>query len=146
MPTSDYHLDQAAGCRLPGVLKAITTPLLGRTEWIYGGYVFPTEEGERPWRSGGHGVVSRTLKNSAGVTQGTWTYTPALNPPIPDPPFTLAREAIRTVKSPLGDKTESFFSVAVNESGGPFLLGGEAVAAGFAVPRHLASRTFVARN
>jgi len=116
MPTSDYHLDQSVNCRLPGVLKAITTRLLGRTEWGYGGYVFPIEPQEKTWRSSSQGVTSRTLKNSAGVIQGTWTYTPALNPP--PGPFTVPREAIRTIKTPLGDKTESFFSVALDESEG----------------------------
>ncbi|HWM95039.1 MAG TPA: RHS repeat-associated core domain-containing protein [Thermoanaerobaculia bacterium] len=116
MPTTDYHLDQSAGCRLPGVLKAVTTPLLGRVEWGYGGYNFPVETEEKPWRNASHGVTSRTLKDSAGTVAGTWTYTPSLNP-VPGP-FNLAREAVRTVITPLGDKTESFFSVALDESGG----------------------------
>jgi len=51
------------------------------------------------------------------VIEGTWTYSPSLNPPIPTQ-FNPAREAIRTVKTPLGDKTDHFFSVALDESGG----------------------------
>jgi len=118
MPVSDYHLDDAAGCRLPGVLKAITTPVLGRVEWGYTGYTFPVEnEAEKPWRQGSHGVSSRTLKNADGTVAGTWTYTPALNPP-PGDPLNPTREAIRTVFTPLGDKTESFFSVSLVDSGG----------------------------
>ena len=116
MPASDYHLDQNVGCRLPGVLKGITTPMLGRVEWGYGGYGFPVETDEKPWRNLTHGVYSRTLKDAAGGVVGTWTYTPSLNP-IPGP-LTPAREAVRTVVTPLGDKTESFFSVALDESGG----------------------------
>lgn len=112
MPTSDYHLNGTAGCRLPGVLKAVTTPVLGRVEWGYGAYGFPTESDEKPWRNLSHGVYSRTLKNHSGVAVGTWTYTPSLNP-IPGP-NQLGREAVRTVITPLGDKTESFFSVALD--------------------------------
>ncbi|MFL6198334.1 MAG: hypothetical protein ACJ76J_04085, partial [Thermoanaerobaculia bacterium] len=116
MPTSDYHLNGTAGCRLPGVLKAITTPVLGRVEWGYGAYGFPVETEERPWRSLAHGVYSRTLKDASGANLGTWTYAPSLNP-FPGP-TTPGREAIRTVTTPLGDKTESYFSVAVDESDG----------------------------
>jgi hypothetical protein len=102
MPSSDYYLDKSADCRLPGVLKAITTPVLGRIEWTYGGYQFPTGTGERPWRSVSTGVYSRTLKNHSGTAVGTWTYTPALNP-IPGGPLQPGREAIRTVVTPLGE-------------------------------------------
>jgi YD repeat-containing protein len=116
MPTTDYHLDQSAGCRLPGVLKAITTPVLGRVEWGYGGYGFPVETSEKSWRNLSAGVYTRTLKSADGTPLGTWTYTPSLNP-IPGP-LTPGREAIRTVVTPLGDKTESFFSVSVDETGG----------------------------
>lgn len=116
MPTTDHHLDQSAGCRLPGVLKAITTPVLGRVEWGYGAYGFPVETDEKPWRNLSHGVYSRTLKDASGTALGTWTWTPSLNP-IPGP-LTPGREAIRTVVTPLGDKTESFFSVSVDETGG----------------------------
>jgi RHS repeat-associated protein len=117
MPTTDYHLDQTAGCRLPGVLKAITTPVLGRVEWGYGGYGFPVETSEKPWRNLSTGVYTRTLKSADGTSQGTWTYTPSLNPPIPGP-LNPGREAKRVVVTPLGDKTESFFSASVDDTGG----------------------------
>lgn len=113
MPSSDYYLDKSVDCRLPGVLKGITTPVLGRIEWTYGGYGFPTGSGEKPWRKISAGVTSRTLRNHAGTAVGTWTYTPSLNP-LPSPQQ-LAREAVRTVITPLGDKTESFFSVALDD-------------------------------
>lgn len=116
MPASDYHLDQTAGCRLPGVLKAITTPVLGRVEWVFGGYGFPIDTDEKPWRDFSHGVYKRTLKNADGTTAGIWTYTPSLNP---QPSLlTPAREALRTVVTPLGDKTENYFSVSLQESDG----------------------------
>ena len=75
-----------------------------------------SETDEKPWRNFTHGVYSRTLKDALGNALGTWTYTPSLNP-VPGP-TTPGREAIRTVVTPLGDKTESYFSVAVDESGG----------------------------
>jgi YD repeat-containing protein len=114
MPPSDYYLDQSVDCHLPGVLKGITTPVLGRIEWTYGGYGFPTGADEKPWRNISAGVASRTLKDASGVAAGIWTYTPSLNP-LPDP-LHPAREAVRAVVSPLGDKTESFFSVALDDS------------------------------
>ncbi len=114
MPVGDYHLDQSVSCRLPGVLKAITTPVLGRIEWGYGGYAFPTASDEKPWRNVSTGVYSRTLRNHAGTSVGAWSYTPSLNP-VPGP-LQPGREAIRTVVTPLGDKTESYFSVALDDS------------------------------
>jgi RHS repeat-associated protein len=114
MPSGDYFLNGSVNCRLPGVLKAITTPLLGRVEWIYANYSFPAPTDERPWRNLSAGVYVRKLKDDAGTLAGTWTYTPSLNPlPGPNQP---GREAVRTVINPLGDKTESFFSVALDDS------------------------------
>ncbi|MES1244023.1 MAG: hypothetical protein ABUT39_20640, partial [Acidobacteriota bacterium] len=69
---------------------------------------------EKPWRNLSAGVVSRTLRDASGAVAGTWTYTPSLNP-LPDA-LHPAREAVRTVVSPLGDKSESFFSVALDDS------------------------------
>jgi RHS repeat-associated protein len=114
MPAGDYFLDKSVNCRLPGVLKAITTPLLSRIEWTYANYDFPAPADERPWRNLSAGVYVRKLKDDSGALAGTWTYTPALNPlPGPNQP---GREAVRTVVTPLGDKTESFFSVALDDS------------------------------
>ncbi len=114
MPAGDYYLDKSVNCRLPGVLKAITTPVLGRIEWTYANYSFPTATDEKPWRNVSAGVYVRTLKDASGTNVGAWSYTPSLNP-IPGP-LQPAREAIRTVVTPLGDKTESFFSVALDDS------------------------------
>ncbi|MES1243845.1 MAG: RHS repeat-associated core domain-containing protein [Acidobacteriota bacterium] len=114
MPPGDYHVNKSVNCRLPGVLKAITTPLLGRIEWTYANYDFPAPTDERPWRNLSAGVSVRTLKDHSGTVVGTWRYTPALNP-LPGP-NQLGREAIRTVVTPLGDKTESYFSVALDDS------------------------------
>ena len=114
MPAGDYHVNKSVNCRLPGVLKAITSPLLGRIEWTYANYDFPAPTDERPWRNLSAGVYVRTLKDHSGTVVGTWRYTPALNP-IPGP-NQLGREAIRTVVTPLGDKTESYFSVALDDA------------------------------
>ncbi len=114
MPAADHHTDTTQGCLLPGLIKGMTLPSLGRLAWTYLGYSFPADSGERPWRTLSAGVGSRTETDPVTGVSGTWTYTPALNP-IPGPAVP-AREAVRTVKTPLGDKTEHFFSVALDPS------------------------------
>ncbi len=113
MPLSDHYLDQSIHCRLPGVLKGLRLPTLGRIEWTFGQYSFPSEDAVRGWRSANVGVFTRTLRDANGTALGTWTYTPALNPGgFNEEPL----EAIRTVKTPLGDKTEHYFSVSLESS------------------------------
>jgi RHS repeat-associated protein len=118
MPLSDYHLDALTNCKLPGTLKGLTLPTLGRIDWDYGEYKFPTGVGEKPWRSTAMGVVSRVTRNPTGAELGTWTYEPSLEPPLPAKPL----EAIRKITTPLGDRTDHYFSVGSESSGGGWTI------------------------
>ena len=44
MPTSDYYLNGSVNCRLPGVLKGLRLPTLGRIEWGFGQYSYPDRQ------------------------------------------------------------------------------------------------------
>lgn len=108
----------ASDCRLAfdppyeGLLLETRLPTRGKVIWLWRPYEFPV-----PWGGGGEpppyltrtaGVDTRILRDDAGNTLGTWTYTPQL------PGGQLATEAITTVISPLGDRTEHFFKVGEN--------------------------------
>lgn len=110
MSLADYHTDGSAGGNRQGLLRGVRLPTYGRIEWTYTPYAFPTGAGRAPWRDTSIGVATRTLRSETGAEIGTWQYRPSLTPLSPGESLPL-KETVRTVISPLGDKTESFFSV-----------------------------------
>jgi RHS repeat-associated protein len=106
-----YHLDQSAGCRTPGSLRRLVLPTLGVISWTYQPYNFPAPIGRKVWRQLSNGVASRTLTGADGQVVGTWQYATTIVEP--SPPF---RQLRNTVTTPLGHRTESFFSVSLVDS------------------------------
>ncbi len=97
-----------------GNLKALTLPTLGRTEWTWQTYAFPTASGTRKYLQRNSGVASRTRRDPGGAALGTWAYTQA-----PGQPAILnSREASTTVVDPLGHRTVNHFSVAMDANNG----------------------------
>ncbi|MFL6194034.1 MAG: RHS repeat-associated core domain-containing protein [Thermoanaerobaculia bacterium] len=109
MPSTDYSTQTTAPCQA-GMLKGMTLPTLGRVEWDYMQYAFPTDSSSRPYRQLSTGVNKRRLKDAAGGLVGEWVYTTALTPAsyIGGP----IEEMINTVTDPLSNKVERYFSVA----------------------------------
>ncbi|MEP7012661.1 MAG: RHS repeat-associated core domain-containing protein [Acidobacteriota bacterium] len=115
MPLSDYVTVNPSGFNdLVGRIKGLTLPTLGRLEWDYGYYRFPSSSTERrPWAQSSRGVVVRRKKTASGNVEGAWTYSPHLmNEGTPSE--SLSQELVVTVTTPLGDKTENYFSVFVS--------------------------------
>ncbi len=112
MPLSDYVLANPPGFNdLVGRIKGLTLPTLGRLEWDYGFYIFPSSATERrPWAQSSRGVVVRRKKTASGAVEGTWTYSPHLQFEGTSTE-SQSQELTVTVTTPLGDKTENFFSV-----------------------------------
>src|SRR6185436_4416796 len=101
----------AGFCDVAGRITALRLPTLGRIEWTYQSYVFPTESDSRPYRQASRGVATRTVKNASGGIEGTWTYTTSLTPEPSGPSPSYRRELVNTVRTPLGDKEVHYFSV-----------------------------------
>ena len=113
MPLADYVTEPpAAGaeCFWPGAIRGLRLPTLGRIEWTYQKYTFPTESG-KPHRQLTAGVATRRRVDAAGGDQGTWTYQTSFGPPVQTSPFTVYAELINKVTDPLGHWTEHYFSV-----------------------------------
>jgi RHS repeat-associated protein len=105
----EYHVDQTAGCLTPGAIKSVTLPTLGKIGWTYREYVYP-DAGEKFSRTRSNGLATRTTYNASGASLGQWTYTTALDATPPS-----ARQMLNTVTTPLGHKTEHYFSVSRTE-------------------------------
>jgi RHS repeat-associated protein len=95
-----------------GNLTALTEPTLGRLEWTWQTYAFPTGSTQRKYLQTNPGVAARTMRNPDGTLVGTWTYTPAPGSPA----VISARELTTTVVDPLGHRTVNYFSIAVDPS------------------------------
>lgn len=121
----DYDLGTVPNTCTSGVLKALTLPTVGKIEWDYGSYRFPvpvdcagTPRG-RVWLAANPGVIKRRLRDVNGLVAGEWTYQPQLdsifsgcntNPP--------PRYLTNTVTDPLGNTTEYFYSVSLEDGSG----------------------------
>jgi RHS repeat-associated protein len=110
MPVADHGTQTTVPCNA-GMLRGMTLPTLGRIEWDYMQYSFPLPSSSRLYRQSSSGVSRRRLKDAAGGTLGEWQYRTALTS---DPNFAHAQELVNTVITPLGDKTEHFFSVSTS--------------------------------
>lgn len=88
----DYYTSCSDGVatidQLPGSLKRVTLPTLGRVEWTYQDYSFPVRQPGLPggnWLGGSitPGVKTKRVLNASGVCQTwdgvgcQWTYTPS---------------------------------------------------------------------
>lgn len=115
-----------------GTLTGLTLPTLGRIEWGYGAYLFPAapdcESHPRrgAWLSSSYGVQRRRLIDVNGTMTGEWVYNQQLdsihtgcavggNPP--------PRYSTTTVTDPLGNKTEYFYSVSIDDAAGGWRIG-----------------------
>jgi RHS repeat-associated protein len=124
MALADYqppNLGDTVTCDdLSGVLRRMTLPTKGKIEWDYGAYIFPTEGDRcRDFFASTIGVSRRRLISLDAQTplHGEWKY-------VSDHPFPNCQQHItwqdmvNTVITPLGHKTETFFSVSLGISGG----------------------------
>jgi hypothetical protein len=108
MPVADYSTQASPPCQV-GMLKGMTLPTLGRIEWDYIQYSFPTGSSPRSFRQFSTGVGTRRLEDASGNSIGQWSYSTALTP---DANFSQAQELVTTVITPLGDKEIHNFSVS----------------------------------
>jgi len=115
MLTSDYVTtapQTGSGCRASGAIQAMTLPTLGRLEWTWQDYQFPSGSTKAPaWRFSS-GVLTRAIRNPDGVIHGVWSYQTILTP---DAATGKERELVNKVSDPLGNSTVSYFSVFPDE-------------------------------
>ncbi|MFY9824701.1 MAG: RHS repeat-associated core domain-containing protein [Thermoanaerobaculia bacterium] len=113
MPLSSYITAlpaQGQGCTsLAGNLLAITLPTLGRMEWSWQTFNFPSGSTGKFQLQSNPGVATRTMRNAAGSVVGTWTYTH-----LPSLPGAMDRESTTTMTDPLGNRIVSYFTTAVD--------------------------------
>jgi RHS repeat-associated protein len=108
MVASDYGTQASPVCET-GMLKGMTLPTLGRIEWDYIKYAFPTGSSARLFRQSSTGVGARRLEDAAGLLVGQWSYSTAMTV---DAAFSQPQELVNTVITPLGDKQVNYFSVS----------------------------------
>jgi RHS repeat-associated protein len=109
MALADYNTPGPASPCQAGMLKGMALPTLGRIEWDYLQYSFPTSSSPRAFRQASTGVGARRLKDAANNLIGQWTYSTALTA---DANFPSPQELVNTVATPLGDKAVHRFSVS----------------------------------
>ncbi len=117
---SDYVITLPSGPSWPdnactenaGEITAWNLPTLGRMEWTWQKVYFPTGSTTKKHLQTNPGVATRTMRNPNGTVLGIWTYTSA--PGFPD--ALTSREHSTTVIDPLGNRTVSYFSTAIDLS------------------------------
>ncbi len=110
---NDYviALPGAPGCTdHAGNLTALTLPTLGRMEWVWQRYYFPTGTSNKPHLQSNSGVASRAMRNPDGTLLGVWSYASAPGFPV------SGAEHTTTVIDPLGHRTVNYFSAALDLS------------------------------
>ncbi len=94
-----------------GNLIGLTLPTLGRLEWTWQKYQFPSGSAQKPRLQRNDGVAARTMRDpsrpAGQQVLGTWTY-------VPFPNTLGAKEHTVTVTDPLGHRTVHYFSVATD--------------------------------
>jgi len=116
--TTDYDRGDGVACNnASGQLRGITLPTLGRLEWDYTTWVYPTSSGScTDFFARSNGISRRRLRNASGVIEGEWTYTPTLD--VPDGCTNVnSRELKVSVNDPLGHGRDHFFSVSLIDTG-----------------------------
>lgn len=115
-PVSDYITAVSANGTLctdaGGYLTGLRLPTLGKLEWTWQKYLFPSGSAQKPRLQTNDGVLTRTMRDGSGTVLGTWTYHWAT---IPTTPLT-AKEHTTTVTDPLGYMTVHYFSVATDST------------------------------
>ncbi|KAB2964106.1 MAG: hypothetical protein F9K16_05075 [Thermoanaerobaculia bacterium] len=123
MPVSRYSVNA-------GVLERLDLPTGGRVEWTWDHFQFPEILADR-WPcpqelppeqyfwTGVHGVTERRTYDHLGSQIGTWTYAREAFPPEGSPGV-LAEKLVVSVRSPLNDLSEHFFSIYPLEGGAPY--------------------------
>lgn len=117
MPASSYITNApqtGTGCRASGAIQALTLPTLGRLEWTWQNYQFPSGSAKMPWRFSS-GVATRGLRNPDGTLLGYWSYQTSLTP---DAVNGEEKQLVNTVYDPLGNRTVHYFSVYSAEQPG----------------------------
>ncbi|MBW8876540.1 MAG: S-layer homology domain-containing protein, partial [Acidobacteria bacterium] len=94
-----------------GNLKALTLPTLGRLEWTWQTFQFPSGSTVKIHLQSNPGVATRTLRDAGGAVLGTWTYVQSA-----DQPFITAREVRTTITDPLGNRTVNYFSTGITDN------------------------------
>ena len=116
--TTDYDRGDGVSCsNSSGQLRGMTLPTLGRIEWDYTTWLYPSIAGTcDDFFARSNGISKRRLRRADGVLDGEWTYTPSLDSPdgCANP---NARELKVTVSDPLAHKQEHFFSVSLIDTG-----------------------------
>ncbi|HSS75722.1 MAG TPA: hypothetical protein VLV54_03165, partial [Thermoanaerobaculia bacterium] len=89
---NDYlNLPQAPGQHCStgsGNLTALNLPTLGRMEWTWQTFQFPTGSTSKPHLQANPGVATRTMKGATGTILGTWTYAQTSDQPLVTTPET----------------------------------------------------------
>jgi RHS repeat-associated protein len=116
MPSSDYVVnapDSGPACRTSGSIRGIKLPTLGKIEWTYMEWMFPSESDERPYRQTRAGVATRKTLDSAGTTLGQWLYSTERTPSNIPGPHPVYEQMVNKVTDPLGNRREHYFSVYI---------------------------------
>ncbi len=94
-----------------GNLIGITLPTLGRLEWTWQKFQFPSGSAQKPRLQRNDGVATRMMRDPSRPAGqqilGTWTY-------VPFPNNLTAKEHTVTVTDPLAHRTVHYFSVALD--------------------------------
>ncbi len=118
MPSSDYVIDAPGGgfaCRTSGSIRGLKLPTLGKIEWTYQDYQFPSNALVRPYRQNRAGVGTRRALDSAGALLGQWSYATSLTPSgLSGPQGTVYEQMVNSVTDPLGNRREHYFSVYID--------------------------------
>jgi RHS repeat-associated protein len=107
MPVGSYFGNTTGFPCKTGMINRLTLPTLGAIAWDYVNYQYPSESTKRMYWQNTAGVGTRTLRDAAGGTVGTWTYTTTLTTPSSGP----VRELVNAATDPLGNRVTRYFSV-----------------------------------
>ena len=127
--TLEYHdaAQDFGGAETGGLLRAVTLPTLGRSEWAYAARKFPwlgCAAGTNRHLVDLTGVASRTLYDRSGTLLGQWGFVAELDFGRPrSSTCEQPRQQAVTVTDPLGHQRRHYFSVYV--SGNPAAQGSE---------------------
>jgi RHS repeat-associated protein len=113
----DFDYIRTDASTLSGVIDYLRYPTGGSLSWTYDDYGFPQEDHSGtsgPW-SVSSGVASKTIADASGTIVGTFSYMPvdAGNPSGPGQTTAPCFHKV-TLRDPLGQETENFFSSVEN--------------------------------
>ena len=94
-------------------LTSLILPTLGRLDWTYQQYQFPTGSTGRSRLTQTPGIQSRKTSDEHGNLIGLWTYATVLGSPI------TSIQLVNTVTDPLSNQHVRYFSVSTANARGP---------------------------